>query len=248
MNDLFYICDTHHKIMLLRQSGTIFSNCESCTDKSCAVQTLSESEFDLLSDNYHEASFEKGELILTEGSTASHIVYLRNGLVKEYGKGGLHQEYILQVVKPHSYLGMHSVFSNKVNYYSYRALTKVSVCYIKLSVFSKFIRENGTFSFEILSSVCKDSLRNYHRFIGQHQKNMFGKVADALLYFSSVIFQSPNFVLPLSRKEIAYMIGTSRESVSKQICVFESDNILKVSGRNINILDMERLKQISKIG
>ncbi len=248
MNDLSYLRDIYHKIMFLKQTNTIFSNCESCIDKSCAVQTLSESEVDLLSDNYHEAIFEKGEMILAEGSIASHIVYLRSGLVKEYGKGNLQQEYILQVVKPHSYLGLHSIFSDKVNHYSYMALTKVTVCYIDLSVFSKFIQENGKFSFEILSSVCNDSLRNYHRFIDQHQKKIFGKVADALLYFASVIFQSSSFVLPLSRKEIAHMIGTSRESVSKQICGFESENILKVHGRNITILNMDRLKQISKIG
>lgn len=234
--------------MLLTKANTIFSNCESCTDKSCAVQTLSDSELELLSNSYHEASFEKGEIILSEGSMASHIVYLRNGLVKEYGKGTSSLEYILQVVKPHSYLGLHSIFSDRINHYSYMALTKVTVCYIELPVFSKFIKENGKFSFEILSSVCNDSLRNYHRFIDQHQKKIFGKVADALLYFSSVIFQSSSFVLPLSRKEIAHMIGTSRESVSKQICGFETDNILKVHGRNITILDMERLQQISKNG
>ncbi|MBI9058536.1 MAG: Crp/Fnr family transcriptional regulator [Labilibaculum sp.] len=234
--------------MLLTKANTIFSNCESCTDKSCAVQTLSDSELELLSNSYHEASFEKGEIILSEGSMASHIVYLRNGLVKEYGKGTSSQEYILQVVKPHSYLGLHSIFSDRINHYSYMALTKLTVCYIELPVFSKFIKENGKFSFEILSSVCNDSLRNYHRFIDQHQKKIFGKVADALLYFSSVIFQSSSFVLPLSRKEIAHMIGTSRESVSKQICGFETDNILKVHGRNITILDMERLQQISKNG
>ncbi len=234
--------------MLLTKANTIFSNCESCTDKSCAVQTLSDSELELLSNSYHEASFEKGEIILSEGSMASHIVYLRNGLVKEYGKGTSSLEYILQVVKPHSYLGLHSIFSDRINHYSYMALTKVTVCYIELPVFSKFIKENGNFSFEILSSVCNDSLRNYHRFIDQHQKKIFGKVADALLYFSSVIFQSSSFALPLSRKEIAHMIGTSRESVSKQICGFETDNILKVHGRNITILDMERLQQISKNG
>lgn len=234
--------------MFSKKADVTLSNCESCTSKSLSVQKLSKSELELLSENYRETSFEKGEIILSEGSLASHIVYLRSGLVKEFEKGGSHQEYILQVVKPNSYLGLHSIFSEKVNQYSYAALTKVTVCFIELSIFSKFIQENGNFSFEILSSVCKDSLQNYHRFIGQHQKKIFGKVADALLYFSIVIFESPNFVLPLNRKEIAYMIGTSRESVSKQICGFESDNIIKVNGRNITILDMERLKQISKIG
>jgi len=234
--------------MLQQSNTTVFSNCENCTDKSCAVQTLSKDDLSLLSDNYHETSFEKGEIILSEGTLTDHVVYLRSGLVKECGIGDQHQEYILQIVKPYSYLGLHSVFSDSVNHCSYMALTNVKVCYIKLPVFAKFIKENGRFSYEILSSVCNDSLKNYHRFINQHQKKIFGKVADSLLYFSCVIFDSPNFTLPLSRKEIACMIGTSRESVSKQICGFESDNIIKINGRSISILDMERLKQISRIG
>lgn len=234
--------------MLMESEVSVFSNCETCIDKSCAVQTLSGDDLALLSDNYHETSFEKGEIILSEGAFADHVVYLRNGLVKEYGKGEQNMEYILQVIKPHSYLGLHSIFSDCLNHYSYMALTRVTVCYIKLPVFSKFVKENGRFSYEILSSVCNDSLRNYHRFIDQHQKKIFGKVADALLYFSCEIFDSSNFNLPLSRKEIAHMIGASRESVSKQICGFETDQIIKVNGRRISILDMEKLKQISRIG
>lgn len=248
VNVLSYICEIDYIIMLLQPNTSIFSSCETCADKSCAVQTLSSDDLALLSDNYHETSFEKGEIILSEGAFADHVVYLRRGLVKEYGKGEQNQEYILQVIKPHSYLGLHSIFSDSLNHYSYMALTNVTVCYINLSVFSKFVKENGLFGYEILSSVCNDSLRNYHRFIDQHQKKIFGKVADALLYFSSVIFDSPNFNLPLSRKEIAFMIGTSRESVSKQICGFEADQIIKVNGRNISILDMEKLKQISRFG
>ncbi|WP_461629466.1 Crp/Fnr family transcriptional regulator [Labilibaculum euxinus] len=234
--------------MLLKSNASIFSNCETCTDKSCAVQMLSGNDLSLLSDNCHEVSFERGEIILLEGAWADHVVYLRSGLVKEYGKGDRHQEYILQVIKPHSYLGLHSIFSDNITHYSYMALNNVTVCYIKLPVFSTFIKENGRFGYEILSSVCNDSVRNYHRFIDQHQKKIFGKVADALLYFSCVIFNSPNFILPLSRKEIACMIGTSRESVSKQICGFESDKIIKVNGRCISILDMDKLKQISRVG
>ncbi|PKQ68390.1 hypothetical protein BZG01_04025 [Labilibaculum manganireducens] len=234
--------------MLQRSDTFVFSNCETCADKSCAVQMLSNDDLSLLCDNCYEASFEKGEIILSEGALANYVVYLKSGLVKEYGKGDQHQEYILQVIKPHSYLGLHSIFSDTITHYSYMALTNVTVCYIKLPVFSAFIKENGRFGYEILSSVCNDSVRNYHRFIVQHQKKIFGKVADALLYFANVIFNSPNFILPLSRKEIACMIGTSRESVSKQICGFESDKIIKVNGRCISILDMDKLKQISRVG
>ena len=86
VNVLSYLCDIYYIIMLLQSNTSVFSNCETCIDKSCAVQMLSNDDLSLLSDNYHEASFEKGEIILSEGSLADHVVYLRSGLVKEYGK------------------------------------------------------------------------------------------------------------------------------------------------------------------
>ncbi|WP_321516338.1 Crp/Fnr family transcriptional regulator [Marinifilum fragile] len=226
----------------------IFSDCQTCDDRSCASQTLSVSELELLSKNCNEVKFEKGEIILAEGSRTSHIVYLREGLAKEYGKNRFQEEYILQVVKPHSYLGLHSIFSDTNNHYSYAALTPVRVCYIDLNVFSQFIKENGRFGYEILSSVCNDSLNNYHRFIDQHQKKIYGKLADAILYFAIVIFGRKEFDLPLTRKELAHMIGTSRESVSKQISVFVKDKIISIDGRYIKILDMNRLQDISRVG
>ncbi|WP_421919188.1 Crp/Fnr family transcriptional regulator [Marinifilum sp.] len=234
--------------MLQQTDDKIFTHCQICTDRSCASHILSVQELELLSKSSNEVMFDKGDVILTEDSRTSYIAYLREGLVKEYGKNGLQGEHILQVVKPHSYLGLHSIFSDANNHYSYVALSPVRVCYIELTVFSNFIKENGRFGYEILSSVCNESLNNYHRFIDQHQKKIYGKVADALLYFAKIIFEKEDFDLPLSRKEIAHMIGTSRESVSKQLNGFEKDKIISIQGRNIEILDMNRLQNISKVG
>lgn len=234
--------------MLQHISNRFYSTCETCTDKSCAVKTLGEHELKLWRKNYHEVKFSKGDIIASEGTSVDHIAYLRRGLVKEYGTVDHFEQYILQVIKPHSYLGIQSIFENRINQYSYVALTDVTICYVKLPVFIELLKENGRFSYEILSSICNENLNNYHRFIVQHQKNSRGKLADVLLYFSNLIFESHSFILPLTRKEIAYMIGTSRESVSKQICVFEMDQILKIEGRGITIVDLPKLEQISRFG
>jgi CRP-like cAMP-binding protein len=234
--------------MLQQISNRFYSTCETCVDKSSAVKTLGETELKLWCKNYYEVKFCKGDIILSEGTFVNHIAYLRRGLVKEYGTVDHFEKYILQVIKPHSYLGIQSIFGDRINPYTYEALTDVTVCYIKLPVFTELLKENGSFAYEILTSIANENLRNYQRFIVQHQKNSRGKVADVLLYFSNVIFESSCFILPLTRKEIAYMIGTSRESVSKHICVFEMDQILKIHKRGITILNRAKLEQISRFG
>ncbi len=234
--------------MLLKPVNNIHPNCQICDDKSCAVKNLLVHEIKQLSRSCTEVTFDKGDEILTESSSKSHIIYLREGLVKEFTKTEDNKEYIYQIVKKYTYLGLNSMFSNSVNSYCYTALTPVKACYIEWSVFSQILKENGRFSYEILAMFCNNTLNSYHHFIDHDNKKIFGKVADALLYFAEIIFESEQYVLPLNRKEIANMIGSSRESVSKQMTGFENDKIIEVSDQIIRILDMEKLKNISKHG
>jgi CRP-like cAMP-binding protein len=158
------------------------------------------------------------------------------------------QEQIIQIILPHSYLGLTSIFGDKVNHYSYCALTDLRVCYIDIDVFTGLIKNNGNFAYEILTSVGRDSLRSFHRFVNQSNKKVYGRVADILIYFSKVIFTSEHFQIPLTRSEIADMVGTSRESTGRVLAKFKGEGIIDIRGKNVQIKNMLKLEQISKYG
>jgi CRP-like cAMP-binding protein len=222
--------------------------CRDCRDKSCATSVLNEQEMDIIFNNRYVSEIKKRTNILNEGSPISHIMYLRTGLVKEYVIRPDNQEQILQIIKPHSYLGLTSLFGDKINHFSYEALTDLKLCYIDIEIFTNLIRNNGRFAFEILTSVGRDSLTNFHRFINQSHKKIYGRVADILIYFSKIVFDSTTFQIPLSRLELAEMIGTSRESAGRVIARFSSEGIITTDGKTIVINDMKKLENISKFG
>ena len=224
------------------------SSCRDCKVKSCAAAVLDASEIDLVNENSRETIFRKGDIILHEGSMTSHIIYLKSGLVKEYHKGTNDKEQILQIVKQYTYLGLPSLFGDRINHYSYAALEDITVCYIDLNIFNRLIRENGNFAFEILVSVSRDSLNNFHRFMNQSQKKIYGRVADALLYFSKIIYENDAFEVPFTRQEFADLIGISRESATRVLTKLKEEGILRLDGRSIEIVNPLLLQQISKNG
>jgi CRP-like cAMP-binding protein len=230
------------------ENQTKTSSCRDCKVKSCAAAVLNTKELDLVNENSRETSFKKGDIILHEGSMTSHIIYLKSGLVKEYQKGPGDTEQILQIVKQYTYLGLPSLFGDRINHYSYAALEDITVCYIDLGTFNNLIRENGNFAFEILVSVSRDSLNNFHRFMSQSQKKTYGRVADALIYFSKIIYENESFEIPFTRQEFADLIGISRESATRVLTKFREDGILQLEGRTIDITKPELLQQISKNG
>ena len=223
-------------------------NCRLCDERFCAVSVLSDKEIEILQNNCREGLLSKGEVIYHQGSLTSHIVYVRSGLVVEYQKGSNGRDQIVQVVKSRSYLALHSLFGDRINHYSYRALEDIRICYIDVDAFKHLVKSNGQFAYEILVSVCRDSLSSHHRFLNIHAKQTFGKVADAILYFSNVIYGSRQFRLSLTRSDIGALIGISRESTTRALNKLQHDGIIKIDGQQVSILDQQQLENVSKNG
>jgi CRP-like cAMP-binding protein len=224
------------------------NSCHDCKDISCAAAVLNSRQLGLVSSNSRESLLQKGEVILHEGSLTSHIIYLKSGLAKEYIKLPGEREQILQIVKKHTYLGLPSLFGDRINHYSYAALEDCKICYIDINKFNSLVRENGNFAYEILVSTSRDSLNNINRFLHRSQKKIFGRVADAILYFSKIIYEANQFELPFSRQEFADLIGVSRESATRVLLKFKAEGIIDLKGRAIIVLKMDLLEQISQTG
>ncbi len=223
-------------------------SCGLCKDKSCAVAVLSPIELELLTGNCSEVELKKGDILFKAGSLTSHIVYLKSGLVKESLVGINNKEQIVQLIKAHSYLGLSSMLGYKTSYCSYMALENIKVCYIDTNVFKQIAQSNGKFASEILISVCRENLNNYNRCVNKSFKQMYGRLADALLYFSNIIYDNRTFDLPITQNDLAALISTTRESVTRTFTKFRNEGIIELNGKIITILNMDLLEKISKTG
>jgi CRP-like cAMP-binding protein len=96
--------------------------------------------------------------------------------------------------------------------------------------------------------VSRDSLNNFHRFMSQAQKKTYGRVADAILYFSKIIYENLEFEIPFTRQEFAELIGIARESTARVLAKFKDEGILELDGRFIKIKKLDLLQQISRNG
>jgi len=80
------------------------------------------------------------------------------------------------------------------------------------------------------------------------QRNLRGRVAYILLYFADKIFNSNEFELPISRKEIAEYIGMTTENVIRALSEFRKDKLIKIYGKLIEISDKKMLERVSLLG
>lgn len=223
--------------------------CRNCKIKSNAVSILNNEELDVLQNACLQTNFEKGELIFKEGMPSNHIVYLREGFVKlsKSGIGG--KDYILSITKKGAYLGIHNLNKTAKQYnISATAITKCKVCFINIEKFGILLNRNGVFATEVISYICSDEMNYFDRLVNNVQQQLPGRLANTLYYFANQVYDENPFNLNLTKAELASLIGTSRESVTRLLKEFQEDNIIKTEKNRIWILDYEKLEQIKLKG
>ena len=223
------------------------NDCKSCPFNAKAFHMLSENSFDQLSDNHLELGFGKGDSIIKQGMYSTNVVFLRKGLVKIHLKGPYHDQ-IVRLVKAPTYLGLPTTIGDKINQYSVTAVTDVEVCFIDVHIFQKILDENTKFSNEIILELCHNELESFRRCANRTQKQTRGNLADVLLDMSDNIFNSDTFTLPISQSDMGNLVDASRESINRLLSEFVSDDIMKMDGKNVTILNKKLLQSISENG
>lgn len=223
-----------------------FDVCKRCGIKSMAAKMLNDNELEQLSNSCAEVDFKKGDVIIQQGALSSNVIYVKTGLVKFHLNGPI-KEQIIRIDKAPIFIGLPISFNNKINYYSATALEPTSVCFIDINTFKQFMHQNGDFAFQIIIDLCKNEYSSMNKCINRTQKNINGRIADALMHFHN-IYDKKEFILPLSRQELGNFTDTSRENVSRILTELHHDQIIKVSNKRIKILNEEMLMLISKNG
>jgi CRP-like cAMP-binding protein len=223
--------------------------CEFCAIRSKAVGTLNPDELDILKENCAEVTLQAGENIIKEGFLSSHVAYLKSGLAKISKKGVKGIDQILKLVRPGSYLGLQTVLSNKVHQYSASAVEESVICYIDIWSFKELIMRNAQFANELILYMGHDELSYFKRFVNVQQKQVIGRLADNILYFSNEINEGAiEFTIPLSRSDLAALVGATRESVTRAIKELSDIGTIRVNGKRFKILNTELLEKISHKG
>ena len=221
---------------------TVQNNNISCFGELTAAQK------DLMDKNKVTLNYKKGENICKQGSFASHIIFLKTGLVKVYLEGKP-KNLILKIAPPDSLIGLPSIYDDN-NTFLYSASTYIDseVELIDIELFKQMIRENPKFAYRIINTLNENTVQTFGRFYCLTNKQMHGRLADILLCLSQRIFKEDAFNLPITRSDLAELTGMSTESVVRVMKDFKDDGLIETEGKEIKLLNIEMLLKISDVG
>lgn len=223
-------------------------SCELCELKDLFVEQLEGEQLEYVCSRKSEKSFNQGEVIIKEGSLIKDFVYLKSGLVKLFRTDLSGKEQIITIAKPFDYVSLLSVFSTRRYHYSVTALEDSVTCNLNMQEIRTLISENGSMALNLLDKMSKVADKIILDTLEIRKKHLRGRVAYLLLYFSGQVYNSTEFDLPLSRKEMADYVGMTTENVIRSLSELRKDGILRIYGKTIQIVNLETLTSIANYG
>lgn len=229
-------------------SQQIKVKCTSCLSKSPSLNDLTPSEKELIKKNCNITNFVKGELVFKQDTPATHVMYVKNGLVKISNKGINNNYLIIKLEKGGSFIGLSSLFGDSVYNCSAIAVEASDICFIEKEIFIQLLMQNGQFAHSIVELISKLELFINKRLYNIIHKQVPGRMSDLFLYFANEIYNSTVFSFPLNRKELAEFIGTSIKSFIRTLNEFRDDGLINIEGKQIKIARMDLIERLSSIG
>src|SRR5664279_80176 len=223
-------------------------SCASCEFREVVFSYLTDPIVEDLCNHKEEQFFRKGEVINHQGEKISNFKYLKSGLVKLYRRTPSGDEQVIAITRPFEFVSNMSIFSEDRYQYSVSALEDSVVCMVRLDFIKELFLKNGGFAMGLLTKISRINDKIISKTLDIRQKNLIGRVAFVLLYFTNEIYKSRVFDMPVSRKEIADYIGMSTANVIRTLSDFKKEGIIKISGKTIEVVDKEKLEIISKHG
>ncbi len=223
-------------------------DCARCEFREVVFSTLDEESIRILCEFKEERSYRKGEIINMEGEKITDFKYLKTGLVKLFRRSYNGEEQVITITRPYEFVSNMSIFSEEKYKYSVSALEDSVVCSVKLDFIKELFLKNGGFASNLLTKISMINDKIINQTLDIRQKNLIGRVAFVLAYFTKEIYKSRVFDLPVSRKEIADYIGMSTANVIRTMSDFKKEGIIKIFGKTIEVVDLEKLEVIAKRG
>ena len=228
-------------------NGLSCSYCKHCLLKSKLFGLLDEKELALLDSNRMEANYKSGEVIYKQGTPLTHLVIIHNGFGKIYIEGKNDRNLILRYTKLLDINGGIGVFIDKRHHSSLMAVTDCEACFIELDSFMKVLKSNQAFHDLYLEECSKRVQHTYHQFEVLTQKNMVGRMAEAIIYLKDGVFNNGS-IKHIPKQDLAELTAMTKESAIRVLKEFKDEGLIDITGKTIKIRDKKALQQIAQYG
>ena len=209
---------------------------------------LPDDQLDIIASIAESKIAEKGAAIFSDGETANGFYVVADGTVKIYKLSMEGKEKILHIFGPAEPFGEVPVFAGDNFPANAQAVTKSRLLFFPREAFVRLITDNPSLCLNMLA-VLSFRLRQFTDQIENLSlKEVPARLASYLLSLSQEQEIKEAVTLPISKGQLAGLLGTIPETLSRIFARMAQQELIAVSGRRIDLLDRDGIAALSENG
>jgi len=229
----------------------IIESCLTCKTRNerlfCDLPAAALQAFEVIK---YATAYPKGAVLFVEGQAPRGIFVLCKGRVKLSICATDGKTLIVKISEPGEVLGLSATVSCKPYELTAETIDPCQVNFVKREDFLRFLREHSDACFRVAEQLSEKYNTACHEVRSLGLSHSAGeKLAKLLLEWSSkngeASKQEPRLKLALTHEEIAQMIGTSRETVTRLFADLKKKQIVQAKGSTLLIRNKAALKLIA---
>jgi CRP/FNR family transcriptional regulator len=193
--------------------------------------------------------YRAGQGIFYEGAPALAVHCIRTGRVKLVKIGPHGDELVIRLLGPGETFGYRAILANEPYSATAEAVEETTVCTIPRETLLSLIRRSPNLAFEFLAKLAREMRLSEELMMELRQERVRQRTAHFMLMLIEEGGEEPvpgmMVRLPMKRKDIARMIGTSPETLSRTLRHLADRGILDVGRSEIGITNLVALRRLA---
>ena len=195
-------------------------------------------------DNGSVFDYNKNDIIYEEGHHSNFIYLITKGVVKCHKLDIQGKELTTALYKEDDLFGYTS-FTKNISYQeTATAIMDVQLVGISKSVLKNVLDKNHKVTLELIHLLTDNITGVKDQLLQMAYSSVNKKTATTILKFAEKLGLKTDEPIKISRSDLASVAGIATETLIRTMSSFKKQGIIEIEGRNIKILDLEKLKHI----
>ncbi|MFD2724669.1 response regulator [Hyunsoonleella rubra] len=196
-------------------------------------------------DNGEEFTFKNEDIIYREGDHSNYIYLIVEGAVKCYKMNELGKELVTSLHKEDDLFGYNSFTQNIPHKETARAIANTKLVGVSIVKFKNLLDHNHKVAIALIELLTDDLYSVKEELLQMAYSSVHKKTASTILKFAEKMNRKPDDPIKISRSDLASVAGIASETLIRTLTIFKKEDIIKADGRNIKVIDIEKLKNVN---
>jgi len=195
-------------------------------------------------DNGKIFNYSKNDIIYKEGHNSNYIYLVTKGIVRCYKFDEKGKELTTALYKEDDLFGYTSFTDNIPYRETAIALKDVEMVGVSKAQLKEVLDKNHKLTLEVIQLLTDDITGVKDQLLQMAYSSVQRKTALTILRFAEKINSKPEDPIKISRNDLASVAGIATETLIRTMSHFKKQGLIEMEGRNIKVLDLQKLQDI----